>query len=338
MPRVLIAPATLAGVNASFLDVLKRGGFELVYHGVGAQLTEDQALHWLKGIDASLAGSEPYTERVLAANPQLKVIARVGVGYDAVDLAAATRHGVAVTFAPGTNQGSVSEHAFALMLALSRRLISQHAGTAAGRWPRGSTVPLRGQTLALAGLGRIGKAMATRALAFEMNVIAHDPFADAEWAARAGVELVSFDDLFTRGDYISLHLPSTPQTRHLIGRRVLGMMKPTAYLINTARGSVVDEAALTEALREKRIAGAGLDVFEEEPPSPDNPLLRLDNVVLTPHAAGTDYKSRDDMAHSAAEAIVALSRGEWPAEKVVNPEVRPTFSWKPFPPAASGSG
>ncbi len=327
MPRVLIAPATLAGINATFIDVLKKGGFELVYHGVGAQLNEDQTIHWLKDIDASLAGSEPYTERVLAANPRLKVIARVGVGYDAVDLAAATRHNVAVTFAPGTNQGSVSEHAFALMLGLSRRLIPQHAGTAAGQWPRGSTVPLRGQTLGLAGLGRIGRAMATRAFAFEMKVIAHDPFADKDWAAKNGIDLVTFDQLLARSDFVSLHMPSAPETKHIINARTLALMKPTAYLINTARGSVVDEAALAEALRGRKIAGAGLDVFEEEPPHPDNPLLKLDNVVLTPHAAGTDYKSRDDMAHSAAEAIVALSRGEWPAEKVVNPAVRPTFSW-----------
>jgi len=327
MPRVLIAPATLAGINGTFIDVLERGGFELVYHGVGAQLNEDQILLHLKDIDASLAGSEPYTERVLAANPRLKVIARVGVGYDAVDLAAATRHDVAVTFAPGTNQGSVSEHAFALILALSRNIISQHAGTAAARWPRGSMVPIRGQTLGLAGLGRIGKAMASRAFAFEMNVIAHDPFADKDWAARHGVDLVSFDQLLARSDFVSLHMPSAPETKHVINKRTLALMKPTAYLINTARGSVVDEAALAEALAGKKIAGAGLDVFEEEPPLADNPLLKLDNVVLTPHAAGTDYKSRDDMAHSAAEAIVSLSRGDWPAEKVVNPAVKPTFSW-----------
>jgi phosphoglycerate dehydrogenase-like enzyme len=327
MPRVLIAPATLAGVQATFLDVLKNGGFEIVYHGVNAQLNEDQILHHLKGIDASLAGSEPYTERVLAANPQLRVIARVGVGYDAVDLAAATRHNVAVTFAPGTNQGSVSEHAFSLMLALARRIVSQHIGTAAGQWPRGTTVPLRGQILGLAGLGRIGRAMTSRALAFEMKVIAHDPFADRSWAANNGVELVSFEELLARSDYVSLHMPSIPATKQIINARTLALMKPTAYLINTARGQVVDEVALADALRKKKIAGAGLDVFEEEPPTADNPLLKLDNVVLTPHAAGTDYRSRDDMAHSAAEAIVSLSRSEWPAEKVVNPEVKPTWKW-----------
>ncbi|MGL4553605.1 MAG: phosphoglycerate dehydrogenase [Gemmataceae bacterium] len=327
MPRVLIAPATLATVQSSFLGVLRDAGFEIVYHGVPAQLNEEQTIHHLKGIDASVAGSEPYTERVLAACPQLRVIARVGVGYDAVDLEAATRHNVAVTFAPNTNQGSVAEHAFTLMLALARDLIPQHLGTAAGRWPRRSTIPLRGQTLGLVGLGRIGRAMTVRAQAFGMTVIGHDPFADQAWAKEAGVELLTLDGLLAKADYVSLHLPAIPATKHTINARTLALMKPTAFLLNTARGAVVDEPALVEALRAKRIAGAGLDVFEEEPPSPDNPLLKMDNVVVTPHAAGTDYRSRDDMAHSAAEAIVSLFRGEWPAEKVVNPAVKATYRW-----------
>ncbi|MFQ3591794.1 MAG: phosphoglycerate dehydrogenase [Gemmataceae bacterium] len=328
MPRVLIGPVPLAKVQASFLDVLQNGGFEIVYHNSPSQLTEEQILHHLKGIDASLAGSEPYTERVLAANPQLRVIARVGVGYDAVDLKAATRHNVVVTYAPNTNHGSVAEHTFALMLALAKNLILQHAGTAAGRWPRGSTLPLRTQTLGLVGLGRIGKAVTTRAQAFGMTVIGHDPYADTQWAAQAGVELLPLETLLERADYVSLHLPAIASTRHLINAQTLARMKPTAFLINTARGSIVDEKALYDALIHRRIAGAGLDVFEEEPPAPDNPLLKLDNVVLTPHAAGTDYRARDDMAHSAAEAIVALYRGEWPADKVVNPEVKATFRWQ----------
>jgi D-3-phosphoglycerate dehydrogenase / 2-oxoglutarate reductase len=327
MPRVLIAPATLATVQASFLDVLRDGGFEIVYHGIPAQLNEEQTIHFLKGIDATLAGSEPYNERVLTAHPQLRVIARVGVGYDAVDCDAATRHNVAVTIAPNTNQGSVSEHTFTLMLALARDLIPQHLGTVAGRWPRRSTIPLRGQTLGLVGLGRIGRAMTVRAQAFGMTVVGHDPYADLAWAKQAGVELLPLEALLERSDFVSLHLPAIPATKHTINAKGLARMKPTAFLLNTARGAVVDEAALIEALQTKKIAGAGLDVFEEEPVSPDNPLLKMPNVVVTPHAAGTDWKSRDDMARSAAEAIVSLYRGEWPAEKVVNPAVQATYRW-----------
>ena len=327
MPKVLIAPTALAGLQTSFADTLRKAGFELVYHGRPAQLEEDQLMEALAGIDASVAGSEPYSARILAAHPRLKVIARVGVGYDAVDVDAATRQGIAVCIAPGTNQGAVAEHTFALMLALTRKLISQHLGVKGGSWPRGTTLPLRGQTLGLAGLGRIGKAMATRALAFEMNVIAHDPFPDTAWASQHGVPLVGFEELLRRSDFVSLHMPATPQTARLINARTLALMKPTAFLLNTSRGAVIDEPALVEALREKRLAGAGLDVFDQEPPGA-NPLLALDNVVLTPHAAGGDWRSRDDMAQSAAEAIVSLSRGEWPAEKVVNPQVREAFRWQ----------
>lgn len=328
MPKVLIAPTTLAGVDASFVRVLQDAGLELVYHGLPAQLNEAQLLDALTGIEASLAGSEPYTPRVFQAHPQLKVVARVGVGYDAVDVAAATASGAAVTIAPGTNQGSVAEHTFCLMLALVKHLIPQHIGVRDGGWPRGTNLPLRGRTLGIAGLGRIGKAMTTRAQAFEMRVIAHDPFPDNAWAGQYGVPLVSMEELLRESDFVSLHMPALPQTQYLINRTTLALMKPTAFLINTSRGVVINEADLYEALRSRRIAGAGLDVFEQEPPAPDNPLLTLDNVVLTPHAAGVDLRSRDDMAESAAAAIASLWKGEWPAEKVVNPQVRERFAWK----------
>ena len=327
MTRVLISPTTLAGVQASFVDVLKAEGFELVYHGRTSQLNEEQILETLKGIDAVLAGSEPYNERVLAAHPQLKVIARVGVGYDAVDCDAATRHGVVVATTPNTNQGAVAEHTFAMMLALTKNIVSQHIGTREGRWPRGSNIPMRWRTLGIAGLGRIGKAMATRAKAFEMKVIAHDPFPDTAWAKANDVTLVSLEELFRESDFLTLHMPALPETTNMVNAKMLALMKPTAYLINTSRGAVIHEADLYEALKAKRIAGAGLDVFAVEPPG-NSPLLTLDNVVLTPHAAGVDLQSRDDMARSAADAIISLSRGEWPAEKVVNPLVREAFRWK----------
>jgi D-3-phosphoglycerate dehydrogenase / 2-oxoglutarate reductase len=327
MPRVLIGPTTLARVQAPFVDSLRAAGFELVYHGKDHQLTEDELLEALADVDASLAGSEPYTSRVLAARPRLRVIARVGVGYDAVDVEAATARGVAVTIAPNTNQGAVAEHTFALMLALTKNIVRQHLTTRAGGWPRGANLPLRGSTLGLAGLGRIGKAVATRARAFEMRVLAHEPFApDPEFASAHGIAFVPLEVLLAESDFLSLHLPLTPESRHLINSRTLARMKPTAFLINTARGGLVCEADLLEALRHRRLAGAALDVFEQEP-AVGNPLFELDNVLVTPHAAGVDLRSRDDMALSAAEAIVALSHGEWPAEKVVNPSVRDRFRW-----------
>jgi D-3-phosphoglycerate dehydrogenase / 2-oxoglutarate reductase len=326
MPKVLIAPMTLAKVQGLYRQVLLDAGFELVLSGVDHQMVEDELLAALDGIDAALAGSEPYSARVIAARPQLRVIARVGVGYDAVDVAAATAHGIAVTTTPGTNHDSVAEHTFALLLGLSRDLVPQHLGVKSGGWPRRTTLPLRGAALGIAGLGRIGKAVALRGEAFGMKLLAYDPYPDHAFAAAHGIALMPFERLLAESDFLSLHLPVTAETHHLINRQTLKRMKPTAFLVNTARGALVNEADLLEALRAGRLAGAGLDVFEQEPPG-KSPLFELDNVLLTPHGAGTDRKSRDDMALSAAEAIVALSRGEWPAEKVVNPEVRPTFRW-----------
>jgi phosphoglycerate dehydrogenase-like enzyme len=168
--------------------------------------------------------------------------------------------------------------------------------------------------------------VALRGEAFGMPLLAHEPYPDVAFAAAHGIRLVSFDELLAESDFLSLHLPMTPQTRHLINRHTLAKMKPGAFLINTARGAMVCEADLREALRSGHLAGAGLDVFEEEPPG-RNPLFELDNILLTPHAAGSDTQSLADMAKSAAEAVASLSRGQWPAEKVVNPEVRERFRW-----------
>lgn len=324
MPKVLIAPMTLAGLNTSFVQILKDAGLELVYPNLGRQLNEEELLKNLDGITASLAGSEPYTERVFKTHPQLKVIARVGVGYDAVDIAAATRLGVAVTITPGANHDSVAEHTFALILALAKDVVNQHNALVRGGWPRKTNLPLRTQTLGLVGLGRIGKAMAHLAKAFGMKVIAYDPYPDRAFAQAHGIPLLTFEQLLAEADYVSLHLPATAETKHLINNKTLALMKPTAFLLNTARGVIVNEADLYEALKQRRIAGAGLDVFEEEPPG-KIPLFGLDTVVVTPHNAGTDVKGRDDMAESAARAIVDLLNGDWPAEKVVNPAVQSCF-------------
>jgi phosphoglycerate dehydrogenase-like enzyme len=326
MDKVLIAPAPLAGLQAKFVNVLRNAGFELVYPKKKAQMLEDELIEQLAGIRAALAGSEPYTRKVLQAHPQLRVVARAGVGYDAVDTAAASACGVAVCIAPGTNQDAVAEHTFAMMLALVKNLIPQHLGTCALKWPRGANLPLRGRTLGIAGLGRIGKAVAIRGEAFKMRLLAYEPFPDLAFATAHGVTFVGFEELLAQSDFLTLHLPATKDSKYLINKSTLARMKPGAYLINTARGLIVNEADLIEALKAKKIAGAGIDVFEEEPPA-DCALFHMDNVVVTPHAAGVDLQSRDDMALSAAQAIVSLSRGEWPAEKVVNPEVKARYRW-----------
>jgi D-3-phosphoglycerate dehydrogenase len=330
MPKVLISPREVAKLRDKFRNVLDSVGLEVVVlpPAEANEPKEDELLAALAGVEGVVAGSEPYTPRVLDANPQLRVIARCGVGYDAVDVAAATKRGVAVTIAPGTNQGSVAEHTFALILAFTRHIPARHAVLAAGGWNRLMSVPLRGRTLGLAGLGRIGKAVATRALAFEMRVVAYDPVPDTAFCSAHGITLVSFDRLLAESDFLSLHLPLMPETRHIINRTTLAKMKPGAVLVNTSRGGLVCEADLAPALREGKLAGAALDVFETEPMLPDNPLRKLPNVVLTPHAAGVDVQSLEDMARSAAQAVASLWRGEWPTEKVVNPEVKAAFKWK----------
>jgi phosphoglycerate dehydrogenase-like enzyme len=326
MPRVLIAPMTLANVEGAHLQVLRAAGLEPGFPSRPSQLTESELLQTLEGFAAVLAGSEPYTPRVIAAHPQLKVIARVGVGYDAVDLAAANAQGIAVTIAPGTNQGAVAEQTFALMLALAKDLVTQHLGVKEGHWPRRVNLPLRDRVLGIAGLGRIGKAVALRGAAFGMRLLAYDPVPDQTFAAAHGIAMVSLEQLLAESDFLTLHMPATPESQHFINRKSLALMKPTAFVINTSRGATVNEADLYDALKNKRLAGAGLDVFEQEPPG-RHPLFQLENVVLSPHIAGGDVQSRDDMALSAAEAIVTLFKGDWPTEKVVNPEVRGTFRW-----------
>lgn len=324
--KVLITPLPLANTQSAYFEALRRAGLEPVFPPKPGFFSEDEILNLLKDCPAVLASSEPYTPRVLDANPQLRVIARVGVGYDAIDLKAATDHGIAVTITPNTNQESVAEHTFALILALAKEVVPQHCAVAAGQWPRRPNLPLRGRTLGIAGLGRIGKAVAERGAAFRMKLLAYEPYPDHEFAKRVGVTFVPWERLLAESDYLTLHLPMSAESKHLISKKTLALMKPSAFLVNTARGGLVCEADLAEALRAKRLAGAGLDVLEQEPPS-GCALFGVENVVFTPHAAGVDLQSRDDMALSAAEAVVSLSRGEWPAEKVVNGAVRDKFRW-----------
>lgn len=326
MPKVLIAPATLANVGGPYADTLKEAGFELVYPEAGHQLKEDELLRVLTGCVASLAGSEPYTPRVFEAHPQLRALARVGVGYDAVDVPAATERAIAVTITPGSNQDAVAEHTLGVMLAMAKGLINQHLQTRAGKWPRSPTLPLRGKTLGIHGMGRIGKSVATRALAFGMTVIACEPYPDKKFLETHGIELVEFEKLLARADYVTLHVPLSAESRHLMNRKTLALMKPDGFLINTARGGLVNDNDLLEALQQKKIAGAAIDVFEKEPPG-DHPFFHLDNCLVTAHTAGVDQRSRDDMAAQAARGLVTLSKGGWPEGEVVNAQIRERFKW-----------
>lgn len=327
MPTVLITPEPLRNQPGSYREIFASAGFRCVDFQ-GEQLPSEASLCAIvPEVDAIVAGGEPLTAQVIAAAPRLRVIARTGVGYDAVDVAAATARSIAVAITPGTNQESVAEQAFALLLALTRSIVKNDRIIHQGGWDRTLVQPLRSKTLGLVGLGRIGRAMASRALAFGMRVIAYDPVADPDFDARHGIGRVPFEELLAASDVVSLHLPLTPQTRGLIDARALARMKPGSYLINTSRGGLIVEADLAASLAGGHLAGAGLDVLNAEPPDPSNPLLSVPNVVLSPHLGGIDVKSMADMAELAARCVVALYQGDWPADCVVNREIAQGWRW-----------
>jgi glyoxylate reductase len=267
-------------------------------------------------------GSHPVPASIIAAAPGLRVIALAAVGYNLIDVAAATRRRIPVTNTPGVLTETTADMAWALLLSVARRVPEGDRFVRAGRWQgvywslmMGADV--HGATLGIVGLGRIGKAIARRARGFGMRVLYHSRRPDPE-AAAVGAEHRARADLLREADYVVLAVPLSPETRHLIGAAELALMKPTAYLVNVARGPVVDEAALVEALRSRRIAGAGLDVFEDEPRVHPG-LLELEQVVLTPHVGSASRATRQRMAMTAAENCVAVLEGRCPPN-LVNPE------------------
>ncbi len=329
MPKVLCTSALLWDGKAPCLQMLRQAGFEIVQPHPQDDLNDPQVLRrWVQQVEAVLASVEPYTQEVMEGTP-LRVIARLGVGYDAIDLQAATRLGVVVTITPGTNEHSVAETTLALILGVLRGLPGRYKQIQRGQWVREPLPRLAGKTVGLIGLGRIGKAVAWRCRALQTQVLAYDPWADAQWAQEHQVRLCSsLEELLRHSDIVSLHCPATEETQHLINRQSLALMKPGAVLINTARGSLVDEQALIEALRSGHLGGAGLDVFEQEPLPTDSPLLEMDNVLLLPHVAGLDQESVRDMANLAAQCVIDLYEGRWPEHCVVNRDLGPGWKWQ----------
>ncbi len=327
MPKVLIVPAPLYKVHGAHVDMLTDSGFTVTYPPERkAVLNESETIAALEGVSAVIAGSEPYNDRVLAAAKMLRVISRAGVGSDAVVLDDATKHNVAVTIAPGTNHDAVAETAMALLLSLVRSVVRLDREVHSGRWPRDPLQPVRGKTLGIVGLGRIGQSVAVRAKAFGVRILAHESFPNREFVQQLGIELVDLNSLLSQSDFVTLHVPLNSETSGLINHRTLALMKPGSILINTARGGLVVETDLLEALKSGHLAGAGLDVFEREPAF-GNLLLELDNVVASPHVAGVDTQSLIEMANLAAHNIIDLSRGIWPEACIVNAVVRSTWKW-----------
>jgi phosphoglycerate dehydrogenase-like enzyme len=314
----------IASRPAPYLDRLRRAGFEVIHSDLSRLPNEAELIERLSGVFATIAGGEPYTEQVFESARDLRIVARFGVGWDQVDVAAATRHGVIVAMAFGTNHESVADGAFALLSACACNLPAKHTLVASGGWGCGFRRGIWRQTVGIIGMGRIGRALAQRCgRGFDMRVLAFDEAPDTTYAAANGIEVVDLNTLLGTSDFVSLHIPHTKETEGFVNAERLARMKPSAFLINTARGALVDEAALYDALASRRIAGAGLDVYCKEPPV-GSPLLGLNNVVFLPHSSGMDEMAEVAMANRCIDSILAYARGGHPgAEYVLNPSVLP---------------
>ena len=302
-------------------EYLRKHGYEAVD---GRGVTEEDIITDIRDCDALIVRTARITRQIFDAAPKLKILARHGAGYDGVDLAAAREHGVLVCTAGGANAISVAELTIFYMLYCSRNfkkvqnLYLQDYRQAKMGVPK---TELEGKTLGLVGLGNIGKLVAQKAaLGFDMTVLAYDPFAKGAGLPDYIRMVEDRDEIFKRSDYVSLHVPATTETVHSVSDREFGLMKPTAYLINAARGSIVDEAALYRALQEEKIAGAGLDVLEQEPIDPSNPLVAMDNVLTAPHIGGATKEASSRSSVACAQAIDDFFSGRTP--KFVVPELR----------------
>jgi D-3-phosphoglycerate dehydrogenase / 2-oxoglutarate reductase len=309
--------ATIAGEQAQ--QLLRSAGCEIIFPPKFGPLKGDELNTALAGIDAVLASLDAYSATALAshATSQLKIIARWGVGYDSVDVAAATQNGIVVTYTPGLLDDAVADYTFALLLSLARRVHEVHVTMQHGEWKNAWGDDVGGRTLGIIGLGRIGKAVARRAAGFNMRILAHTAHPSAE---NKNVEFVSLEKLLAESDYVSLHAALTPETRGMIGEAQLRRMKPTAYLVNTGRGALLDESALVRALNERWIAGAALDVFTTEPLPADSTLRAAPNLLLSPHQSSFARGTGERVSLAAAQAIVDLMNGNKP-KNVLNPEV-----------------
>lgn len=303
-------------------------GVEVVFLDIASPLRAEQ----LETVDALILLTHRFDRTSVPKNGRLAVIARFGVGYDTVDVDACTEAGIALVITPDGVRRPVAVSIITLMLALTGKLMIKDRLTreAAAGFARRSDhmgVGLVGRTLGSLGIGNIGAELFRLAKPFDMRFIAHDPYADAATAQELGIELVSIEDLFRRSDVLSVSCPLTAQTHHIVNAERLAFMKPTAYLINTARGPIVDQNALTQALTERRIAGAGLDVLEQEPPDPEDPILALDNVILAPHALCWTDQCFAGNGAADVKAVLDVQHGRVP-RAIVNGAVVETERWR----------
>ncbi|MHB1001211.1 MAG: phosphoglycerate dehydrogenase [Armatimonadota bacterium] len=312
MPRVLVS------------DPIAKEGIEILENhfdvDVKIGMSKEELIDVIGDYDALAVRSETkVTAEVLEAAKNLKIIGRAGVGVDNIDVPVATQKGILVVNSPAGNTMAAAELTMALMLSLSRNIPQGHNSLRAGEWKRSKFVgnELYGKTLGVFGLGKIGSAVAKRSQSFEMNVIGYDPFVSEDYARKMGIELVSFEDMLKRCDYFTLHIPATKETKGSIGADQIAMMKTGVRIINVARGGIIDEAALAQAVQDGKVAGIAFDVYEKEPPPADNPLLQLDKAITTPHLGASTEEAQINVSVDVAEQIVEVLNGK-PARSAVN--------------------
>lgn len=303
MEKILVTPRSYGKTNPALFEQLAAAGYEAVRNDIGGIFTKEQLIERIRDCVGIIIGVDPMDADVIAAAPKLRAISKYGVGVDNIDLEAAKARGIPVSRAVGANSEAVADYAFALMLALSRKVLPIDAKCRRDDWSKITTQDVSHKTLGLFGLGAIGKNVALRAEGFSMKVMAYDVYWDEAFAKAHNIERVEPETIFRTCDFISLHLPLMPETRNFVGADQLAMMKKTAVLINTARGGLIDDAALLSALKEHRIWGAGLDAFAQEPPE-DKSWYELDNVILGSHCAASTVGATDNMGRMATDNLL----------------------------------
>lgn len=314
--RILVTSRSFGSTSQVPAQILAGAGCEIVKPPPGIKLVPSVLIDAVQSADGWIVGNEPVTAEVLHAAPRLRAVVKHGTGVDNIDLAAAQARGILIANTPGANAPAVAELAVALLLAAARQLVFADHQAHAGSWKPVVGTNVRGKTLGIIGLGRIGKQVVELLRGYELKVLAYDTLRDDDFARAHGVQYSALEQLLRASDFISLHAPLLPETHHLIGAMQLGWMKPTALLVNTARGELVDERALHDALRERRIAGAALDVIAQEPPN-DSLLLRLENVIITPHIGAHTTDAITAVSVRAAENLVAALQGRAVPDRVI---------------------
>ena len=317
--KIVITPRTFGKLDPAPIDMLTQAGYDLILNPFDRLLNEEELMGLIPEAHGLIVGLDPVSVKVLKKARQLKVISKYGVGTDNIDLDTATSMGILVLNAPGTNSGAVAELALGLMLAVARHISESDRKTRLGVWQSYRGIELWGKTLGIIGTGRTGRELALRARGFNMVLICHDINQDEAWAHETGATYLPMKDILRKADVLSLHIPLTDTTHHIISAQELSLMKKSAILINTARGELVDESALHEALANQRLAGAGLDVWETQPPV-DSRLREFDNVVLTSHIGAHTLEATKSMGKLASMNLIQALSGAIP-EFTVNREV-----------------